>query len=289
MPGPGGTTGVRSGSGSTIEHPVRILVTNDDGVDAPGILALRQAVDHLGDVFVIAPDTNRSAIARGITIHDPLVVEDVAMADGYPAFAVSGTPVDCVRMGALGLIGEPPDVVVSGANLGLNLGDDVTYSGTVAAALEGVMLGIPAIAVSQDALGGGSGPGLDYDFSAVTEFAAKLVPLACEARFPRQVIFNVNGPGVPPGDLAGVAVTRLGRRVYDDSLVLEATQGSARHFRIYGEPMSHDKQPGTDLSAIDDTLLSVTPLHFDLTDLEGMDRMARWELDEMLRSVAGVS
>jgi len=268
---------------------VRILVTNDDGVDAPGILALRQAVDHLGEVFVIAPDTNRSAIARGITIHDPLVVDDALMEDGFPAYAISGTPVDCVRLGALGLIGDPPDVVVSGANLGLNLGDDVTYSGTVAAALEGVMLGIPAIAVSQDALGGGSGPGLEYDFSAVTAFAAKLVPLACEERFPRQVIFNVNGPGVPPADLAGAKVTRLGRRVYDDSLVLEGTQGSARHFRIYGEPMSHDKQPGTDLSAIDDHLLSVTPLHFDLTDLEGMDRMARWELDELLQSVAGVS
>jgi 5'-nucleotidase len=268
---------------------VRILVTNDDGVNAPGILALRQAVDHLGEVFVIAPDTNRSAIARGITIHDPLVVDDVAMADGHAAYAISGTPVDCVRLGALGLIGDPPDVVVSGANLGLNLGDDVTYSGTVAAALEGVMLGIPAIAVSQDALGGGSGPGLDYDFSAVTAFAAKLVPLACEERFPRQVIFNVNGPGVLPGELAGAKVTKLGRRVYDDSLVLEGTQGSARHFRIYGEPMSHDKQPGTDLSAIDDNLLSVTPLHFDLTDLEGMDRMARWELDELLQSVAGVS
>ena len=277
------------GVGTSIGRAVRILVTNDDGVHAPGILALRQAVDHLGDVFVIAPDANRSAIARGITIHDPLVVDDVQMADGFPAHAVGGTPVDCVRLGALGLIGDPPDVVVSGANLGLNLGDDVTYSGTVAAALEGVMLGIPAIAVSQDALGGGSGPGPEYDFQAVTAFAAKLVPLACEEKFPRHVIFNVNGPGVPPAELAGARVTRLGRRVYDDSLVLEGTRGTSRHFRIYGEPMSHDMQPGTDLSAIDDNLLSVTPLHFDLTDLEGMDRMARWELDEMLRSVAGVS
>lgn len=268
---------------------MRILVTNDDGVDAPGILALRQAVDHLGEVFVIAPDTNRSAIARGITIHDPLVVDDAEMDDGFPAYSISGTPVDCVRLGALGLIGDPPDVVVSGANLGLNLGDDVTYSGTVAAALEGVMLGIPAIAVSQDALGGGSGPGLRYDFAAVTAFAAKLVPLACEANFPRNVIFNVNGPGVPAAGLAGARVTRLGRRVYDDSLVLEATMGTARHFRIYGEPMSHDKQPGTDLSAVDDNVLSVTPLHFDLTDIEGMDRMARWELDALLQSVAGVS
>ncbi len=260
-------------------------MTNDDGVHAPGILALKQAVDSLGEVFVIAPMVNRSAIARGITIHDPLVVDEVEMGDGTLAFAISGTPVDCVRLGALGLIGAPPDVVVSGANLGLNLGDDVTYSGTVAAALEGVMLGIPAIAVSQDALGGGSGPGLDYDFSAVTRFAARLVPLACAARFPRHVIFNVNGPGVAPGALAGARVTRLGRRVYDDTLSLELESGSTRHFRIYGEPMSHDMQPGTDLSAIDDNLLSVTPLHFDLTDLAGMDHMARWEVDVLLTSV----
>jgi 5'-nucleotidase len=268
---------------------VRILVTNDDGVDAPGILALRQAVDSLGQVFVIAPDTNRSAIARGITIHDPLVVEDVTMTDGFPAYAISGTPVDCVRLAALGLVGDPPDLVVSGANLGLNLGDDVTYSGTVAAALEGVMLGIPAIAVSQDALGGGSGAGPEYDFAATTEFAAKLVPLALEARFPRNIIFNVNGPGVPAGDLKGARITRLGRRVYDDTLTLEATSGSRRHFRIYGEAMSHDKQPGTDLSAIDDGMLSITPLHFDLTDRDGMDAIARWEIDQLLRTVSGVS
>lgn len=264
-------------------------MTNDDGVNAPGILALRQAVDPLGEVFVIAPDTNRSAIARGITIHDPLVVDEVEMRDGAKAFAISGTPVDCVRLAALGLIGDPPDVVVSGANLGLNLGDDVTYSGTVAAALEGVMLGIPAVAVSQDALGGGSGPGLEYDFSAVTEFAARLVPLACRARFPRHVIFNVNGPGVPPGELRGARVTRLGRRVYDDTLTLEAEAGSTRHYRIYGEPVSHDRQAGTDLSAVDDNFLSVTPLHFDLTDLDGMDAMERWEIDGLLRSGAGVS
>ncbi len=264
-------------------------MTNDDGVFAPGILALKQAVDPLGEVFVIAPATNRSAIARGITIHDPLVVDEVRMDDGTEAFAISGTPVDCVRLGALGLIGDPPDVVVSGANLGLNLGDDVTYSGTVAAALEGVMLGIPAIAVSQDALGGGSGPGLEYDFAAVTAFAARLVPLAVSARFPRQVIFNVNGPGVPAGDIAGARVTRLGRRVYDDTLALQGEEDGRRHYRIYGEPMSHDMQPGTDLSAIDDRLLSVTPLHFDLTDLDGMDAMERWEIDALLRDAVGAS
>lgn len=272
-----------------IDVPVRILLTNDDGVHAPGILALKRALDPLGDVFVVAPDANRSAIGRGITIRDALAVDEVEMADGTRAFATGGTPVDCVRLAALGLIGGKPDVVVSGANLGLNLGDDVTYSGTVAAALEGVLLGLPAIAVSQAALGGGSGPDLDYDFTAVTAFAARLVPLACRERFPRHVLLNINAPGVRPHDLRGARVTRLGRRVYNDTLDLQSTSGARRHYRIYGEPASHDEQPGTDLSAVDDNLLSVTPLHFDLTDVAGMDAVERWEIDGLLRSEAGVS
>lgn len=272
-----------------IDVPVRILLTNDDGVHAPGILALKRALDPLGDVFVVAPDANRSAIGRGITIRDALAVDEVEMADGTHAFATDGTPVDCVRLAVLGLIGEKPDVVVSGANLGLNLGDDVTYSGTVAAALEGVLLGLPAIAVSQAALGGGSGPDLDYDFTAVTAFAARLVPLACRERFPRHVLLNINGPGVGPDGLRGARVTRLGRRVYNDTLELQSTSGARRHYRIYGEPLRHDEQPGTDLSAIDENLLSVTPLHFDLTDLAGMDAIERWEIDGLLRSGAGVS
>ncbi len=164
-----------------------ILVTNDDGVHSPGLLALKQALEPFGRVSVIAPDSNRSAIGRGITIHQPLHVEEVRLADGSEALATDGTPVDCVRFATLGLLESRPDVIVSGINLGLNLGDDVTYSGTVAAALEGLLLGWPAIAVSAQATDQAAGQwdGTAYDFRAAASFAARLVPIVCRREFPR--------------------------------------------------------------------------------------------------------
>ena len=265
-----------------------ILVTNDDGIASPGLLALKRALDPVGRVSVIAPDRNRSAIARGITIHQSLVVEEVAMADGSRAFATDGTPVDCVRFATLGLLETTPDIIVSGINLGLNLGDDVTYSGTVAAALEGVLLGWPAIAVSQQP----SGPPIDltdghtYDFRAVATFVARLVPLALRERFPRDVLLSVNAPGRPPEEMKGARVTRLGRRIYDDSLHLESHQGARRLYRIYGDNPSHHPEEGTDFAAIERGEISVTPLHFDLTDLGGMNALERWRLDGLLEEEA---
>jgi 5'-nucleotidase len=266
-----------------------ILLTNDDGYASPGLLALKTALEPFGRISVIAPDRNRSAIARGITIHVPLVVEEVELADGSPAYATDGTPVDCVRLAVLGLLAEPPDLIVSGINLGLNLGDDVTYSGTVAAALEGVMLGIPAIAVSQEALVRGHN-GLareewDWDFRAAAAFAARLVPMALAERFPRHALLNVNAPGISPDRVAGVRVTRLGRRIYHDELILEEQDGTRRTYRIYGEEHSHHREEGTDLEAVDRGEISVTPLHFELTDLNGMDAMEAWDLQALLREV----
>ena len=176
-----------------------ILVTNDDGVNSPGLLALKQALEPLGRVSVIAPDGNRSAIGRGITIHNPLHVEEVRLADGSPALATDGTPVDCVRFATLGLLGDRPDVIVSGINLGLNLGDDVTYSGTVAAALEGILLGWPAIAVSAQAVDQSADQwdGTAYDFRAVARFTARLVPVVSRATFPRRVRAERQRAGAP--------------------------------------------------------------------------------------------
>jgi 5'-nucleotidase len=265
-----------------------ILVTNDDGVDSPGLLALKRALDPLGRVSVIAPDRNRSAIARGITIHQTLTVEEVRLADGSRAYATDGTPVDCVRFATLGLLDSQPDLVVSGINLGLNLGDDVTYSGTVAAAFEGVLLGWPAIAVSQGALD----PRADhreaagYDFRAAATFAARLAPLALRERFPRGVLLNVNAPGLPPEAIRGARVTKLGRRVYNDKLVLESGEGALRRYRIYGDDPSYHPEDGTDFCAVEEREVSVTPLHFDLTDIEGMDALERWQLDRLLAGEA---
>lgn len=262
-----------------------ILVTNDDGVSSPGLLALTQALRGVGRVSVIAPDSNRSAIGRGITIHNPLHVEEVTLADGTPAFATDGTPVDCVRLAMLGLLdGGLPDVIVSGINLGVNLGDDVTYSGTVAAALEGVLLGWPAIALSAQITDptAEQWDGDAYDFRAVASFAARLVPSVLQPDFPRRVILNVNGPGLPPEGIRGARVTRLGRRVYNDELTLMSTDGARRRFTIYGGTASYHQEEGTDFAALEQGEISITPMHFDLTDIGGMDHLERMSLHDLV-------
>lgn len=272
---------------------MHILVTNDDGVSSPGILALKRALEPLGRVSVIAPDRNRSAIARSISIHNAISVEETTLADGSPAFATDGTPVDCVRLAVLGLLdGAVPDLVVSGINLGLNLGDDVTYSGTVAAALEGVLLGWPAIAVSQ----AGSGPEIglegerDYDFTAVAAFVRRLVPHVCAEAFPRRTLLSVNAPGLPAAEIRGARVTRLGRRIYHDRLELEGEDAGRRRYRIYNGEPGHEVEEGTDFEAIGRGEISVTPLHFDLTDVAGMDTVERMRIHLLLDDdVASVS
>jgi 5'-nucleotidase len=261
-----------------------ILVTNDDGVTSPGLLELKQALEPHGRVSVIAPDSNRSAIGRGITIHNPLHVEDVTLADGSPALATDGTPVDCVRFALLGLLGERPDIIVSGINLGLNLGDDVTYSGTVADALEGVLLGWPAIAVSAQPLDPAADQwdGGAYDFRAAAAFAARMVPRVLDPAFPRRVILNINAPGLPPDRVRGSRVSRLGRRIYTDELTLIDSDGPRRRFTIYGGSASYQREEGTDFAAIEAGMISVTPMHFDLTDIAGMDHLERMSVAGLL-------
>ena len=262
-----------------------ILVTNDDGVHSAGLLALAQALRAVGDVSVIAPDSNRSAIGRGITIHNPLHVEEVALADGTTALATDGTPVDCVRFAALGLIEHRPDLIVSGINLGLNLGDDVTYSGTVAAALEGTLLGIPALALSAHAVNAETADQWDdraYDFRAAATFAAALALRVLDPEFPEGVVLNINAPGLAPDGVTGARVTRLGRRQYNDELTLLHEQDGRRRYTIYGGIASHRREEGTDFAAIEEGAISVTPLHFNLTDVANMDAVEALELTALL-------
>jgi 5'-nucleotidase len=249
---------------------MRVLLTNDDGIEAEGLQALRRALVQLADIelAVVAPDGNRSAMARMITTRRPLWVQEVDFDDGTVGYATDGTPVDCVRLAKLGLIdGFDPDVVVSGINHGSNLGDDITYSGTVAAALEGIILGIPGIAVSQQSTA------REMDFRLGSEF-----------HFEVAAEFNVN---VPAGDPVGVEVTRLGKRIYRDELKLAAEdEDKGRRYWIYGaDPGFHD-EPGTDLAAIYARRIAVTPLHFDLTDVNGMDVLGRYDLARLLAPAA---
>jgi 5'-nucleotidase len=269
---------------------VRILLTNDDGIGAQGLQTLRRELRQIDGVTldVIAPDSNRSASARSITVRSPLSVQEIQFDDGDIGHATDGTPVDCVRFASVGLLGDRPDVIVSGINHGVNLGDDVTYSGTVAAALEGVVLGIPAIAVSQQSTEKEMGytPQRHYDFGVAARFTARTVRELVEHPLPDGTLLNINVPGSAP---SGVEVVRLGRRLYRDELreVETDAQDGRRLYRFYGyEPGVHD-QPDTDIGAIANDRIAVTPLHLDLTHHVGIDGMRQRDFERVLAASAG--
>jgi len=281
----------QTAGGSRGTDPVRILglmlnvlLTNDDGIDADGIQSLRRVLVDLQGVrlAVIAPDGNRSAMARSITTRRPLWVAEVAFPDGSIGYATDGTPVDCVRLASLGLVeGFKPDLVVAGTNHGANLGDDITYSGTVAAALEGVVLGLPSIAISQQS----GARALDYrfdggfQFDVAAGFLANLVERIEELPLPASTLLNINVPSVQP---SAVEVTRLGKRIYRDELKLEVEEEHRRRYWIYGsDPGFHD-EPGTDLAAVAAGRIAVTPIHFDLTDRAGLEALGGFDLQGLL-------
>ncbi len=257
---------------------MKILVTNDDGINSPGLFAVKQALEGCGQVAVIAPDKNRSAIGRGITIGESLNVDEVTFPDGTTGYSVDGTPVDCVRLASLGFLEWEPDIVVSGINLGPNLGDDITYSGTVAAAFEGIMLGTPAIAVSIDR-------GDDFHFDTVASFTARLAEKILEDNLPGPVLLNINSPNLSAGDIRGAAVTRLGKRIYRDHLVEEGIGANGgKRFHIYGDDPSYHEEEGTDFHALAENRISVTPIHFALTNLAGMELIRNLGLDALLEN-----
>jgi 5'-nucleotidase len=268
---------------------VRVLLTNDDGIEADGLQALRRALLRVPgiELAVIAPDGNRSAMARSITTRRPLWVQRVDFGDGTHGFATDGTPVDCVRFAKLGLVeGFEADVVVSGINHGSNLGDDITYSGTVAAAFEGVVLGLPGIAVSQQSAARELDfrLGSQFDFGVAAAFTARIVDELDEVPLQDGTLLNVN---VPAGEPHGVEVTRLGKRIYRDELKLsEERDDGARRYWVYGADPGYHDEPGTDLAAIAAGHIAVTPLHFDLTDTSGMDALELHDLSRLLASAA---
>jgi len=264
---------------------VRILLTNDDGIGATGLQTLRRHLREIEGVTldVIAPDSNRSASARSITTRSPLSVQEIRFEDGDLGHATDGTPVDCVRFADVGLVGERPDLIVSGINHGLNIGDDVTYSGTVAAAFEGIILGLPAIAVSQQSIKREMGytPQRDYDFELAARFTADTVREVIKHPMPKGTLLNINVPGVKP---LGVDVTKLGKRLNRDELrkVEKEDDDGRALYRIYGyEPEVGDEE-GTDIGAIARDLVSVTPLHLDLTDHGGLDGLKQRDFERVL-------
>lgn len=250
-----------------------ILLTNDDGCQAPALAVLARALRAVGKVAVFAPDHNWSAAGHTKTMHKPLRINRGALADGTPLFTTTGTPSDCVGLALLGVVTERPDLVISGINQGANLGHDVTYSGTVAAAMEGVVFGIPAIAASQEEADGRRG---DLHFAA--NLVAGLARRVLAEGLPANCLLNVNFPALPPAEVRGIRVTRLGRRIYRDVLIERLDPKGRPYYWIGGEPPTGQPEPGTDFGALYDGYISITPLNLDMTDRDQMKALASWDL-----------
>lgn len=245
-----------------------ILVTNDDGIHAPGIRALAEALRAVGRVAVVAPDRERSAVGHALTLHHPLRATRV----GPDMFSVDGTPTDCVNLGIHDLLSFTPDVVVSGINRGSNLGDDVTYSGTVSAAMEATLMGIPAIAVSLCTDGEGE------HYGSAAEFASRLAEEVVSRGLPTDTFLNVNIPDLDRGKLGPPCITRQGRRRYDGGIVGKVDPRGRKYYWIgSGEPTFLDL-PGTDYHAVSRGHISITPLHLDLTNYASFATLSTWRL-----------
>ncbi len=248
---------------------MKILVTNDDGIHAPGILSLAEALRKVGEVAVVAPDRERSAVGHALTLHHPLR----ALQMGPDVFAVDGTPTDCVNLGIHNLLSFKPDIVVSGINRGANLGDDVTYSGTVAAAMEATLMGIPAFAVSLAT----QGMGMHYDSAA--EFAARLARQIHEKGLPNDTFLNVNVPDLPFNDLLPSSITSQGRRRYEGNIVGKLDPRGQKYYWIGSAELSFLDLEGTDFYAVSRGHVSITPLHLDLTNYTSLQVLRDWGLD----------
>jgi 5'-nucleotidase len=238
-----------------------LLVTNDDGVHAPGLTALAEALTELGEVFVIAPDREQSAVGHALTLHRPLRADRL----GERRFAVNGTPSDCVNLGVLGLLPAAPALIVSGINDGANIGDDVTYSGTVSAAMEGTLLGVPSIAVSLERADGG--------FAEAARIAQLVVARVLAEGLPPKALLNVNVPGGTP---KGIRLTQLGHRVYKEKIVEQTDPRGRTCYWIGAGPPQWDTSEATDMAALHDGYASITPLHLDLTHYGALARMTDW-------------
>ncbi len=243
-----------------------ILVTNDDGIYSPGIQILAKRLRELDAVVIVAPDRERSAAGHSMTLHRPLLIEEVR--EGM--YSVNGTPTDCVNIAVKGLLKETPRLVVSGINKGPNLGDDVTYSGTVAGAIEGILLGIPSFALSIAARE-------DFRFAEAAEVALRTTSQILKEGLPAGTLLNINVPNIPIDEMQGTRITRLGKRIYHQMTVERVDPRGKKYYWIGGGEPDWEREEGTDLDAIDRKLVSITPLHLDMTDYSSFDRLRALE------------
>ncbi|MBX9661357.1 MAG: 5'/3'-nucleotidase SurE [Nitrospiraceae bacterium] len=245
---------------------MRILVTNDDGIDSPGLTALAEALKAIGEVWVVAPDRERTAVAHAVTLHKPLRLHRLASR----TFSVNGTPVDCVNLALLKVMPKPPAIVVSGINKGVNLGDDVLYSGTVSAAMEGTILGIPSIAVSQEGRE-------SFRFPVAADYAARIVRQVLAQGLPDETLLNVNVPNRALRAIKGVRVTCLSRRRFDNPIIEKLDPHGRKYFWIAGTRVSWSRSKNADHEALEEGRVSVTPIHLDCTNYAALDHFRAWE------------
>lgn len=247
---------------------VKILLSNDDGIGAPGLKALAEALADVGDVIVVAPDRERSAAGHSLTLNRPLRASRI----DRNWYSVDGTPSDCVALALKGLLPWRPDLVVAGINEGANLGDDVTYSGTVAAAAEATLAGFPAFAISLSTEGEG------YHLEAAARTAVVVAREVGARGLPAGTLLNVNVPNLPLERLQGVAITRQGRRTYSETIIEKVDPRGKVYYWIGGGPPHWEGGDGTDYEAVSRGAVSVTPLHLDLTNYSALGALRAWNL-----------
>ena len=246
---------------------LKILVTNDDGIHSKGIIVLAKALQEIGDVFVIAPDREKSAVAHSLTVHRPLRVEKIKK----NFYAVDGTPADCVHLGVNAILPKRPRLIVSGINKGENLGNDITYSGTVSAAFEGTLLGIPSFAISLVARS-------RFKFHMAARFAMRVARYIMKNGLPRDTFLNINVPNLDEREIKSFKITQQGRYTHGNAVVEKVDPRGKKYYWIGGGTMVYDQRGDTDFEAISNSYISITPLHIDLTNYSSIQELRKWRL-----------
>lgn len=251
---------------------LRILISNDDGITAEGIRVLARSMSILGEVFVVAPDRPRSAAGHGITLHKPIHVAEYDLGSTVQAYSVNGTPADCIKVGINAIMADgKPDLVLSGINAGANLGTDVLYSGTVSAAAEGVIQGIPAIAVSISSI-------QPAHFEDASSYMVQLVQYLVHMGIPKDTLLNVNVPDIPTQQIKDVSVTKLGVRKYDSTYEKRIDPLGRTYYWLAGNLIDLQNDPDTDVHAITENKISISPIRLDLTNRQLLQSAQDWQL-----------
>lgn len=255
---------------------LNILISNDDGIDAPGIYSLAQSLKKIGNVTIVAPDKQRSAVGHAITMNYPLRVRKFFKDSNFFGYAVDGTPADCVKIAVRTILKEKPDLLISGINHGSNTAINIIYSGTVSAATEGTILGIPSIAVSLTTYD-------KPDFSFASKFSRKLAELVIKKGLPKDTLLNVNIPPLKEKEIRGIRITRQGKSRWDDTFDVRKDPNNKEYYWLTGKLEILDISEEADIIAIFNKYISITPIHFDLTDYKTLPLIKSWKVENLLK------